>query len=238
VWPIPETGRAVYRTAISLLSGDIPARHRKQTVSKAPHLLQIKNLRRLMIGPVSFSVAGGDCLCISGPSGSGKSQLLRSIADLDPHEGELWLAGVSSEAIAPEKWRTAVGLLPPESHWWLPYVKDHFHNGLPVPLEHIGFSAGVLEQPVIRLSSGEKQRLALMRLLANRPRVLLLDEPTANLDPENVQRAETVIREYREAGAAAVIWVSHDREQIARVASRHLEVVDGRLQERNPAATS
>jgi ABC-type iron transport system FetAB ATPase subunit len=206
-------------------------------VSKAPPLLQIKNLHRLMLGPLSFTVAEGDCLCISGASGSGKSQLLRSIADLDPHEGELWLAGESSESIAPEKWRTVVGLLPPESHWWRPQVKDHFHNGMPVPLEHIGFSAGILEQPVIRLSSGEKQRLALLRLLANRPRVLLLDEPTANLDPENVRRVEAVIREYREAGATAVIWVSHDREQIARVANRHFEMVDGRLQERDPAAT-
>lgn len=223
---------------VSLLSGGIPACNRKRTVSKAPPLLQIKNLRRLMIGPVSFDIAAGDCLCISGPSGSGKSQLLRSIADLDPHEGELWLAGESCEAIAPEKWRTAVGLLPPESHWWLPHVKDHFHDGLPVPLEHIGFSAAILEQPVIRLSSGEKQRLALMRLLSNRPRVLLLDEPTANLDPENVRLVEAVIREYHVAGVTAVIWVSHDREQIARVANRHLEVVAGRLQERDPAAVS
>jgi ABC-type iron transport system FetAB ATPase subunit len=86
-----------------------------------------------------------------------------------------------------------------------------------------------MDQAVIRLSSGEKQRLALLRLLANQPRVLLLDEPTANLDPENTRRVEAVIREYCRERAAAVVWVSHDREQAARVADRQFEVADGRL---------
>ncbi len=201
------------------------------TVSKPLPLLQIKNLRRLMLGPVSFSVDAGDCLCISGPSGTGKSLLLRAIADLDPHEGEVWLAGQPSAAILPEQWRRDIGLLPPESSWWLPVIMDHFHNGIPVPLEHIGLTTGILDQPVTRLSSGEKQRLALMRLLSNRPRVLLLDEPTANLDPDNTRRVEAVIDEYRKMQDAAIIWISHDQQQIERVADRHLEVSAGSLRE-------
>ena len=64
-------------------------------MSKTPPLLQIKDLSRPMLGPVSLSLAAGDCLCITGESGSGKSQLLRAIADIDPHGGELWLDGVS-----------------------------------------------------------------------------------------------------------------------------------------------
>ena len=201
-------------------------------MSKAPPLLQIKDLHRLMIGPLSLDVDSGDCLCISGPSGSGKSLLLRAIADLDPHEGDLFLEGVTSNELAANEWRTRVGLLPPESCWWLPRAIDHFRDGVPVPLDHIGLSSTTLEQPVSRLSSGEKQRLALMRLLSNRPRVLLLDEPTANLDPENTRRIEAVIAEYRNSHNAAVIWVSHDEEQVRRVANRHYEVVDGRLQNR------
>ena len=90
----------------------------------------------------------------------------------------------------------------------------------------------VPDQPVSRLSSGEKQRLDLMRLLSNRPRVLLLDEPTANLDPENTRRVEVVITEYRRSHDAAVIWVSHDEEQVRRVANRYYEVVGGHLQQR------
>jgi ABC-type iron transport system FetAB ATPase subunit len=201
-------------------------------VSKALPLLQIKDLHRLMIGPLSLDIDSGDCLCISGPSGSGKSLLLRAIADLDPHEGDLFLEGITSNELAANEWRTRVGLLPPESCWWLPRAIDHFRNGVPVPLDHIGLSGPILEQPVSRLSSGEKQRLALMRLLSNRPRVLLLDEPTANLDPENTRRIEAVIAEYRRSHDAAVIWVSHDEEQVRRVANRHYEVVDGRLQNR------
>ena len=205
-------------------------------VSKTPPLLEIKELRRLMIGPVSLAVAAGECVCIAGPSGSGKSLLLRAIADLDPHAGDVWLQGVPSGELAPEQWRTRVGLLPPESSWWLPLVRDHFFNGMPVPLDHIGLPASILDQPVARLSSGERQRLALMRLLSNRPQVLLLDEPTANLDPENSRRIEAVIAEYRSQQQAAVIWVSHDRQQVARVADRCYAVTDGVLQACEPEA--
>jgi len=199
-------------------------------VSKAPPLLQINQLRRLMVGPVTLAVDEGDCLCISGPSGSGKSLLLRAIADLDPHEGQALLQGRSATAIPADAWRMQVGLLPPESSWWLPRVSSHFRNGMPVALDRIGLSGSILEQPVARLSSGEKQRLALMRLLSNQPRILLLDEPTANLDPENTRRVEAVITAYRRARKAAVIWVSHDPEQVARVANRYYELRDGSLQ--------
>jgi len=202
-------------------------------VSKAPPLLQINRLRRLMIGPVTLVVDEGDCLSVSGASGSGKSLLLRAIADLDPHEGQLLLQGEPATDMPANAWRTRIGLLPPESSWWLPQVKDHFHNGMPVPLDHIGLSGDLLEQPVARLSSGEKQRLALMRLLSNRPQVLLLDEPTANLDPVNTGRVEAVIAEYLRAHQAAVIWVSHDPEQIARVANRYYQMCDGNLQARD-----
>ena len=202
-------------------------------MSKAPPLLQINRLRRLMIGPVTLVVDEGDCLSVSGASGSGKSLLLRAIADLDPHEGQLLLQGEPATDMPANAWRTRIGLLPPESSWWLPQVKDHFHNGMPVPLDHIGLSGDLLEQPVARLSSGEKQRLALMRLLSNRPQVLLLDEPTANLDPVNTGRVEAVIAEYLRAHQAAVIWVSHDPEQVARVANRYYEMCEGNLQARD-----
>ena len=62
-----------------------------------------------MLGPVSLELAAGDCLCITGESGSGKTQLLRAIADIDPHGGELWLDGVPAQATLPEQWRQQVG---------------------------------------------------------------------------------------------------------------------------------
>ena len=75
-----------------------------------------------------------------------------------------------------------------------------------------------------RLSSGERQRLALARLLANRPRVLLLDEPTANLDPVNIHRVEQLVKDYLAEQQAACLWVTHTREQIARIADRELDL--------------
>ena len=200
-------------------------------MSKTPPLLQIKDLARATFGPLSLAVDAGDCLCIYGPSGAGKSQLLRAIAELDPSEGDILLDGIHSHDIPPAQWRTQVGLLPPESSWWYDTPGAHFNNGMPVPLEHIGLTRAILDQPVAQLSSGEKQRLALMRLLANRPRVLLLDEPTANLDPENTRRVERVITEYRRAQDAAVLWVSHDQQQIERVAHRYMEFRNGNVQE-------
>jgi ABC-type iron transport system FetAB ATPase subunit len=200
-------------------------------VSKAPPLLQIKGLARLMLGPVNLSVNAGECLCITGPSGGGKSLLLRAIADLDPHEGDVLLDGVPATDIEPEQWRRQVALLPPESNWWLPRPADHFHNGMPVSLAELGLADAIMQQPVSRLSSGERQRLALLRLLANQPRVLLLDEPTANLDPDNTQRVEAVIAAYRDRQQAAVIWVSHDRAQVRRVAGRHAELDSGAVRE-------
>jgi len=106
---------------------------------------------------------------------------------------------------------------------------------MPVPLEQLGLDTSMLEQPIARLSSGEKQRLALLRLLANRPRVLLLDEPTANLDPNNTERVEAAIGSYIKENKAAAVWVSHDRQQVTRVADRCLRVEKGAVQEQSLA---
>ena len=199
-------------------------------------LLQVRNLCRPMLGPLSLGVEAGECVCLSGPSGTGKSQLLRAIADLDPHDGEVLLDGEPASNIKPHLWRTRVGLLPPESHWWLPTVGEHFHDGPPEPPAELGLPDDIMEQPVERLSSGEKQRLALLRLLANRPQVLLLDEPTANLDPVNTECTEQLIKRFRKSRAAAVIWISHDPAQVERIGCRSLRLDGGRLQEAQGAA--
>jgi len=89
----------------------------------------------------------------------------------------------------------------------------------------------VLGWEVARCSTGERQRLALLRLLQNRPQVLLLDEPTASLDAENVSRVELLIERLRKTDGLVVLWVSHDALQVERVATRHLQIMDGQIQE-------
>lgn len=191
--------------------------------------LAIKNIVASALGPITLTIDAGECVCLSGPSGSGKSRLLRAIADLDMHHGEVRLDGTSREHFPPSKWRRMVGLLPPETHWWQDRVGEHLGNVDGTLLAALNLDERLLTDPVTRLSSGERQRFGLLRLLANRPHVLLLDEPTANLDALNTARVERVLHTYRTTNAAPLLWVTHDSEQIRRVASRHLRLRGGQL---------
>lgn len=142
------------------------------------------------------------------------------------------LAGVDSADIPPPSWRRQVALLPAESAWWHDEVGAHFVEApTSAWLDSLDFTESVMGWRVDRLSSGEKQRLAVLRMLVMAPRVLLLDEPTANLDEDNIGRVETLIRDYLRAGNAASIWVSHDRRQLQRVAGRRYRLDQGRLVE-------
>ena len=192
--------------------------------------LQLKGLQTHHLKPIDLFVGDGECVCLSGPSGSGKSLLLRAIADLDPHGGEVLLDGVPSSAWTAPKWRSAVALLPAESPWWLPRVGDHFCATAPENLPALGFGPAVLDWDVERLSSGERQRLALLRLLCNGPKALLLDEPSANLDPASTRQVEELVDSYRRRTGAAVLWVSHDPAQISRVADRQVRMHEGALE--------
>ena len=182
-----------------------------------------------LLEPLDLHVAAGECIALRGPSGSGKSRLLRAIADLDPAEGSVSLGEEAREAMPAPQWRRRVGLLGAESQWWHDRVGDHFPAVDEERLSRLGFEPEVLQWEVSRLSSGEKQRLALARLLANEPEALLLDEPTANLDADNGARVEALVEHYREARAAAVLWVGHDPAQLTRVAQRRFRIEERRL---------
>ncbi|MCG5536469.1 ABC transporter ATP-binding protein [Ectothiorhodospira mobilis] len=192
-------------------------------------LLSLQDLRFAGMGPVQLELHAGEVVQIAGASGAGKSLLLRAIADLDRNTGRVTLEGRPREDFPPSRWRRQVGYLPAEPAWWADTVGAHLERVDPAWLQALGFPAAVTEWGVDRLSSGERQRLALARLLALRPRVLLLDEPTANLDPENTRRVETLVRDYLASHNAAALWVSHDAAQRQRLGGTPRYMESGRF---------
>jgi len=208
--------------------------------------LRLSHLQPKLLAPIDLEIGAGKLVFISGPSGAGKSLLLRAIADLDPSRGEVLIDAQPRSLIPAPDWRLRVGLLPAETGWWADRVSAHFvqrdqgdqgadeNAPLLALLARLGFQPDVLDWDVQRLSTGERQRLALARLLINAPEVLLLDEATANLDPSNRAQAEQVIDDYRCHQRAAVLWASHDpdqRQRLAQAARGRCFTIDaGRLQ--------
>jgi len=197
-------------------------------------VLRVRNLQVTGLAPVDLDLDAGDCIALSGPSGSGKTLILRSLADLDPSEGEVTLDGEARDSIAAPLWRRRVAYLAAEPGWWADVIGAHFAaHDLEAARElaaALGLSEKFFDAPVAQVSTGERQRLALVRLLLLAPRVMLLDEPTAALDEAAAARVEAVLTE-RLAAGVAIILVTHDDAQAARLASRRLRIADGRLED-------
>jgi ABC-type multidrug transport system ATPase subunit len=191
--------------------------------------LRIERLATKLIGPISFDVAPGECLALMGASGAGKSLLLRAIVDLDPSTGNVTLGLHARDDMPASEWRKLVAFVPAESGWWGDRVRDHFPSNCDAT-ELIGKMglAGSLEWEVSRLSTGERQRLALARALCRKPQALLVDEPTASLDDCATRLVEDLIRECCREGMALVL-VTHDRLQAERMAKRLLRMSEGRI---------
>ncbi len=196
-------------------------------------MLEVSNLARPGLGPLSFALAAGECLAVRGPSGAGTSLLLRAIADLDPNQGELTLENQSRAEVSAPQWRRQVIYLAAEPGWWADRVGDHFDDWDRAAdlVAALGLPLDCRDWPVARLSTGERQRLALTRALVLAPKVLLLDEPTSGLDPDAGHAVETLISAHLAAGGG-VLWVTHDAVQAARMARRTLVIEAGQVTER------
>ncbi len=156
--------------------------------------------------------------------------LLRAIADLDPAEGQIFLEGAERNAFSGPEWRKRVRYAAAEPGWWNETPRAHFSHGegLEQLITSLGLKSAQLDQSLSRLSTGERQRMALARAVVDEPSVLLLDEPTGALDEKATIQAERLLKRQLKSGHA-VILVSHDPAQLKRLAHRKLTIRNGKL---------
>lgn len=184
-------------------------------------MLRVDHLKIRGLPPVSLEVANGECVVVQGPSGTGKSLLLRAIADLDPASGQVFLDGAERCEMTASTWRKKVRYVAAEPGWWGETVRDHFTPDRRTKrwIKSLALEDALLDRSIQRLSTGERQRFALIRAISDAPNVLLLDEPTSALDPQSTALAEELIR-FQLLSELSVIIVTHDEGQADRLADR------------------
>lgn len=200
---------------------------------------------RLVLDLAALEIRRGEVLGIVGPSGAGKSTLLRLLNFLEPPSaGELRFDGQPVPAEAPLAMLRRVTTVFQRPVLLQQSVRDNIAFGLRLrglaadgrvdaALAQVGLEP-LARQPAHKLSGGEMQRAALARALVLEPEVLLLDEPTANLDPYNVGLIETIVREHNRARGTTVVLVTHNVFQARRLAARVGLLLGGQLVELAP----
>jgi peptide/nickel transport system ATP-binding protein len=143
------------------------------------------------------------------------------ICDLDPNQGEVFLGGVARSSMTAPAWRRQVVYVPAESGWWTDHIADHFRKDQVEPARalcaRLALPDGILDQPVSRLSTGERQRLALIRaFVANSP-VLLLDEPTSALDVSVQAEVLNLLADLQQRRGLTYLMVSHNLAVVAHL---------------------
>lgn len=219
-------------------AGQDPGSLRRQDSRRPMPLLQAECLTiavagRVLVQGLDLDLEAGELRVIQGPSGVGKSTLLRALAGLIPLQaGSLCLAGETFDRLGGPRWRTRVALVPQGapplggSPQALATELRGFHHQRERPWDdpqdiarRLGLEEGAWSRSWALLSGGERQRAHLALALASQPDILLLDEPTAALDPAATLRVEEALR------GRSVIAVSHDETQAQRLGGRILRLV-------------
>ena len=199
----------------------------------------------IALNHVSFSVEEGEFATILGPSGSGKSTLLHLLGGVDkPTSGKVYIGGQSIYEMK-ERELTAfrrreigqiyqfynlIPVLNVEENICLPMLLDHRQaerKDLDELLELLGLTERVNHLPS-ELSGGQQQRVAIGRALISKPKLILADEPTGNLDQKNSREIIKLFRELNEKYGQTILLITHD-EKIAEHAERILVIEDGRI---------
>ncbi len=197
---------------------------------------------------VDFRVDPGEYLGVIGHTGSGKSTLIQHLNGLlKPTSGKVLVEGTdiwsSKEATRAARFRVGLVFQYPEYQLFEETVyKDIAFGPKNMKLDDaevdrrvrdaaafVGLPDHVLEESPFELSGGQKRRVAIAGVIAMEPAVLVLDEPTAGLDPVGVEQILGNIRDYHQAKNAAVVIVSHSMEEMARTVDRLVVINDGKL---------
>lgn len=198
-----------------------------------------RSTEKVILQDVDLAIQAGDYLAIAGPSGSGKSTLLRLAAHLvSPTSGRIRFRGQDLMTLEPTTLRMKVGYCFQKPHLFGHTVADNLafpfeirrlapdETRMRALLRQFNLEETLLAAPVLHLSGGEQQRIALVRSLLFPPEVLLLDEVTAALDRDNTRKVTDAIRDLNQEGLT-VLWVTHQLDQISGDINRLVRVEDG-----------
>jgi len=218
-------------------------------------ILRVENLQkyygdRLALEIRHLEIETGRIYALVGPNGAGKTTLLRMLNLLEqPDKGKLYFDGAELDKSSPNilNIRRQMTFVMQNPVLFRTSVYRNVAYGLGVrsvdrqtktravstALEMVGLS-GFEHRRARRLSAGEAQRVALARALVLKPRVLLLDEPTANVDRRNVQVFESLIKAVNTEQGTTIIFTTHDLSQAYRLTNRIVSLLDGRLIDSSP----
>jgi len=212
-------------------------------------LIQIENLRKVfgekeVLRNIDLTILKGEIFAFIGPSGAGKTTLLRTLNFFEiPEKGNIIFKGMNSDII---NIRRRMSLLFQTPAIFNNSVFENVAYGLKVrgidkkiidkkvgdALNIVGLP-GMEKQNARTLSGGEAQRMAFARAIVYDPQILLLDEPTANLDPVNVMKIEEIIKRIRNERATTIVLATHNIPQVRRIADRVGILLNGELIEVN-----
>jgi len=211
-------------------------------------------LARSALREVNLEINPGERVGIVGPIGSGKSTLVQLLAGLlVPTAGQVWLDGVAAHerTATAQALRQRIGLAfqYPEEQIFertvfrevafgprnLGLTEHEIIARVRWALEMVGLDPSMEERTPFTLSGGEMRRVALASVLAMRPEVLILDEPTAGLDPRGRRELLAQMRAWQEATGLTLIMVSHNLDELARVVERAIVLKEGRVIADGPA---
>jgi ABC-type cobalamin/Fe3+-siderophores transport system ATPase subunit len=185
-----------------------------------------------LLRDVSLSLCAGECLAVVGPNGAGKTTLLRAVAGLlSPSAGSVSIDGEEASRMTPERRMQMVGLVPQRLAHIPPFTVREFLelSGLARGEESLSLVKHLEDRLLPELSGGELQRALIAGAVAQGATLLLLDEPTASLDPVGRKQVEEVLCACRESMKVSYIMVTHDVSLAARAADSVAIMRDGAI---------